>query len=211
MSDWLNEVIGEDLIAEYEGHYGTEDAVIWLRQKPRTIGELRSEEIDWLRWMAAKLSQDSDLDVRMWVACNPMTPQTVLWRLAEDEAPTSHGDIVFVDRLAITFFLEEGVSILPGNEDLCRVDVSPRDLDACRSSALATSCRECASGVECTPEEFLRREAFRGSHIFLRDGDQRVTSRHDGTGVGLASPASDYQYPLLNQRLAATSRSRWPR
>lgn len=53
MLDWLNDVIGEDLIAEYEGHYATEDAVIWLRQKPRTIGELRAEEIDWLRWMAA--------------------------------------------------------------------------------------------------------------------------------------------------------------
>jgi hypothetical protein len=53
MSDWLNDVIGENLIAEYEGHYFTEDAVVWLRQKPRTIGELRSEEIDWLRWMAA--------------------------------------------------------------------------------------------------------------------------------------------------------------
>jgi hypothetical protein len=100
MSDWLNDVIGEDLIAEYEGHYCTEDAVIWLRQKPRTIGELRAEEIDWLRWMAAntnnrdlleKLSQDSDPDVRMWVACNPMTPQTVLWRLAEDT-------VVFVRR-----------------------------------------------------------------------------------------------------------------
>jgi hypothetical protein len=32
MSDWLNEVIGGDLIAAYEGHYCTEDAVIWLRQ-----------------------------------------------------------------------------------------------------------------------------------------------------------------------------------
>jgi hypothetical protein len=100
MSDWLNEVIGEDLIAEYEGHYCTEDAVIWLRQKPRTIGELRCEEIDWLRWMAAntnnrdlleKLSQDFDSDVRMWVACNPLTSQTVLWRLAEDT-------VVFVRR-----------------------------------------------------------------------------------------------------------------
>src|ERR1700727_2297240 len=100
MSDWLNEVIGEDLIVVYEGHYCTEDAVIWLRQKPRTIGELRSEEIEWLRWMAAntnnrdlleKLSQDLDSDVRMWVACNPMTPQTVLWRLAEDT-------VVFVRR-----------------------------------------------------------------------------------------------------------------
>jgi hypothetical protein len=79
MSDWLNDVIGEDLIAEYEGHYCTEDAVSWLRQKPRTIGESRAEEIDWLRWVAAntnnrdlleKLSQDSDPDVRMWVACN---------------------------------------------------------------------------------------------------------------------------------------------
>jgi hypothetical protein len=100
MSEWLNEVIGEDLIVVYEGHYCTEDAVIWLRQKPRTIGELRSEEIDWLRWMAAntnnrdlleKLSQDSDPDVRMWVACNPRTPRLVLEKLAEDP-------IVFVRR-----------------------------------------------------------------------------------------------------------------
>jgi hypothetical protein len=100
MSDWLNEVIGEDLIAVYEGHYCTEDAVIWLRQKPRTIGELRSEEIEWLRWMAAntnnrdlleKLSQDFDSDVRMWVACNPLTSRLVLEKLAEDP-------IVFVRR-----------------------------------------------------------------------------------------------------------------
>src|ERR1700677_5201630 len=93
MSDWLNEVISEDLIAVYEGHYCTEDAVTWLRQKRRTIGELRSEEIDWLRWMAAntnnpdlleKLSQDFDTDVRMWVACNPVTPRLVLETLAED-------------------------------------------------------------------------------------------------------------------------------
>jgi hypothetical protein len=96
----LNEVIGEDVIVEYEGNYCTEDAVIWLRQKPRTIGELRSEEIDWLRWMAAntnsrdlleKLSQDSDPDVRMWVACNPLTSRLVLEKLAEDP-------IVFVRR-----------------------------------------------------------------------------------------------------------------
>jgi hypothetical protein len=100
MSDWLNELIGEDLIVIYEGLYCTEDAVIWLRQKPRTIGELRSEEIDWLRWMAAntnnrdlleKLSQDLDSDVRMWVACNPLTSRLVLEKLAEDP-------IVFVRR-----------------------------------------------------------------------------------------------------------------
>jgi hypothetical protein len=93
MSDWLSDVIGDDLIFVYEGHYFTEDAVLWLRQKPRTLGELRAKEIDWLRWMAAniqdqdlleKLSQDSDSDVRMWVACNPMTPKPVLRRLAED-------------------------------------------------------------------------------------------------------------------------------
>jgi hypothetical protein len=45
-----------------------------LREKPPTFGELRAEDIDWLRWMAAnihdqnllrKLSQDPDSDVRM--------------------------------------------------------------------------------------------------------------------------------------------------
>ena len=95
MSDWLSDVIGDDLIAVYEGLYFTEDAVLWLREKPRTFGELRAEEIDWLRWMAAniddqdllrKLSQDPDSDVRMWVACNPMTPEPVLRKLAEDPA-----------------------------------------------------------------------------------------------------------------------------
>ena len=100
MSDWLNDVIGNDLIAVYEGLYFTEDAVTWLREKPRTFGELRAEEIDWLRWMAAntddqdllrKLSQDPDFDVRMWVACNPMTPKPVLGKLAEDP-------VVFVRR-----------------------------------------------------------------------------------------------------------------
>jgi hypothetical protein len=82
MSDWLGDVIGADLIAVYEGLYFTEDALLWLREKPRTFGELRAEEIDWLRWMAAnvrdedileKLSEDPDTDVRMWVACNPVT------------------------------------------------------------------------------------------------------------------------------------------
>jgi hypothetical protein len=67
--------------------------VLWLRERPRTFGELRAEEIDWLRWMAAntddrhlleKLSEDPDIDVRMWVACNSMTPELVLGKLAED-------------------------------------------------------------------------------------------------------------------------------
>jgi hypothetical protein len=100
MSVWLSEVIGNDLIAVYEGLYFTEDALLWLREKPRTFVELRAEDIDWLRWMAAnvrdqdvleKLSQDPDTDVRMWVACNPMTPELVLGKLAEDP-------IVFVRR-----------------------------------------------------------------------------------------------------------------
>jgi hypothetical protein len=100
MSDWLSDVIGNDLIAVYEGLYFTEAALTWLREKPRTFGELRAKEIDWLRWMAAnvrdkdvlaKLSQDRDSDVRMWVACNPMTPELVLGKLAEDP-------IVFVRR-----------------------------------------------------------------------------------------------------------------
>jgi hypothetical protein len=37
------------------------------------------------------LAQDPDTDVRMWVACNPMTPEMVLERLAKDA-------IVFVRR-----------------------------------------------------------------------------------------------------------------
>jgi hypothetical protein len=100
MSDWLSDVIGNDLIAVYEGLYFTEDALVWLREKPLTFGELREEEIDWLRWMAAnvhdkdvlaKLSLDLDSDVGMWVACNPMTPELVLGKLAKDP-------IVFVRR-----------------------------------------------------------------------------------------------------------------
>jgi hypothetical protein len=100
MSDWLSDVIGNDLIAVYEGHFCTEDAARWLRERPRTFGELRAEEIDWLRWMAAtvqdkdlleKLAQDPDIDVRMWVACNPMTAEAVLGELAKDP-------IVFVRR-----------------------------------------------------------------------------------------------------------------
>jgi len=100
VSSWLNDVISKDLIAVYEGHYFTEDALLWLREKPRTFGELRTEEIDWLRWMAANiedkevlenLSQDPDTDVRMWVACNPLTPRLVLEKLADDP-------IVFIRR-----------------------------------------------------------------------------------------------------------------
>ena len=100
MSEWLSDVIGDDLIAVYEGLYCTEDALAWLREKPRTFGKLREEEIDWLRWMAAniddqdllrKLSQDPDSGVRMWMACNPMTPKPVLGKLAGDP-------VVFVRR-----------------------------------------------------------------------------------------------------------------
>lgn len=100
MLDWWDEVIGENLIAVYEGLYFTEDALLWLRERPRTFGEMRAQDIDWLRWMAAnvedqslleKLAQDLDTDVRMWVACNPMTPEVVLGRLAEDA-------VVFVRR-----------------------------------------------------------------------------------------------------------------
>ena len=43
MSDWLGDVISNELIAIYEGHYFTEDALVWLREKPRTFGELRAE------------------------------------------------------------------------------------------------------------------------------------------------------------------------
>src|SRR5260370_30682631 len=93
MSDWLSEVIGDDLIAIYEGLYFTEDALLWLRERPRTFGELRARDIDWLRWMAAnaddqdlleKLAQDPDTDVRMGVACNPTTSGLVLGSLGED-------------------------------------------------------------------------------------------------------------------------------
>lgn len=100
MSNWLGDVVSDKLIAIYEGHYFTEDALMWLREKPRTFGELRAEEIDWLRWMAANiqdkevlenLSQDPDTDVRMWVACNPVTPRLILEKLAEDP-------VVFVRR-----------------------------------------------------------------------------------------------------------------
>jgi hypothetical protein len=84
----------------YEGLDATEDALIWLREKARTFGELRAKDIDWLRWMAANiqdqgllenLSQDLDPDVRMWVACNPLTPKPVLGQLADDP-------VVFVRR-----------------------------------------------------------------------------------------------------------------
>ena len=100
MRDWLGDVISSDLIAVFEGLFFTEDALLWLREWPRTFGELRAQDIDWLRWMAANiddqdllenLAQDPDTDVRMWVACNPMTPELVLGRLAEDP-------IVFVRR-----------------------------------------------------------------------------------------------------------------
>jgi hypothetical protein len=100
MPDWLGEVVGDDLTAVYKGLFFTEDALVWMRERPRTFGELRAQNIDWLRWMAAnvddqnvleKLAQDLDTDVRMWVACNPMTPEVVLGRLAEDA-------IVFVRR-----------------------------------------------------------------------------------------------------------------
>jgi hypothetical protein len=95
MSDWLDEMIGADLITVYEGQDFTEDAVIWLREKPRTFRELRAEEIGWLRWMAlntanqnvlAKLAQDLDFDVRMRVACNPMAPAHILAKLADDSS-----------------------------------------------------------------------------------------------------------------------------
>jgi hypothetical protein len=95
MSDWLDEVIGEDLIAVYEGQDFTDGAVIWLREKSRTSRELRAEGIDWLRWMAlntpnqrvlANLALDMDFDVRMRVACNPMATASVLARLADDSS-----------------------------------------------------------------------------------------------------------------------------
>jgi hypothetical protein len=93
MTDWLRHTIGNDLIALYEGLPFTEDALLWLLEKPRTFGELRATEIDWFRWMAAKihdkeilekLSEDPDADVRMWVALNPVTPEGVLGKLGED-------------------------------------------------------------------------------------------------------------------------------
>ena len=46
MCDWLNEAIGEDLIAANQGQDFTAHAAIWLRERPRTFAELRAEEID---------------------------------------------------------------------------------------------------------------------------------------------------------------------
>ena len=100
MQDWLTKVVEDDVMYVFEGFDATEDALRWLRERPRTFGELRAEDIDWLRWMAAnirdrdlleKLSQDRDSDVRMWVACNPMTPEPALARLVSDP-------VVFVRR-----------------------------------------------------------------------------------------------------------------
>ena len=102
MPDWLNEVLGEDLIAVFDGQDFTEDAAAWLRESPRTFAELRAEAIDWLRWMAlntpdqnvlAQLAQDLDFDVRMGVACNPMAPAYVIAKLADDSS-------IFVRRVA---------------------------------------------------------------------------------------------------------------
>lgn len=64
MPDRLSDVIDNNLIDVYKGPDKTEGALIWLPEKPHT--------------------QDPDSDVRMWVACNPMTPKPVLGRLAED-------------------------------------------------------------------------------------------------------------------------------
>jgi hypothetical protein len=95
MSDWLDEVLGEDLIAVYDGQDFTEDAAAWLRESPRTFGELRTEEIDWLRWMALntpnqdvleKLAQNLDFDVRMRVACNSIAPEYILAELANNSS-----------------------------------------------------------------------------------------------------------------------------
>lgn len=100
MRDWLNDVIDDNLAVVYEGLDAARDALSWLREKPRTFGELRAEDIDWLRWMAAytsdpnpleRLSEDADSDVRMWVACNSMTPKPILVKLARDA-------VVFVRR-----------------------------------------------------------------------------------------------------------------
>ena len=71
MSDWLNKVIGNDLETVYEGLDATEDALKWLREKPRTFGELRAEDIDWLRWMAANIQDQGLLE-------NPKPPKR--WR-----------------------------------------------------------------------------------------------------------------------------------
>jgi hypothetical protein len=48
MSYWLSNLIGDGLITVYEDLHFTEDALIWQREKPRTLGELRAEEIDWI-------------------------------------------------------------------------------------------------------------------------------------------------------------------
>jgi hypothetical protein len=99
MSDWLSDVIGNDLIAIYEGLYFTEDALIWLGKSLAPLASC-AEEIDWLRWMAANI-----YDKMYWQSCHrigiamsacgwrvtPMTPELILGKLAEDP-------IVFVRR-----------------------------------------------------------------------------------------------------------------
>src|SRR5437868_14762251 len=42
-------VISGDLIAVYEGLFFTEDALLWLRERPRTFGELRARDIGLLQ------------------------------------------------------------------------------------------------------------------------------------------------------------------
>ena len=91
----LWDTVDEAVIENCASNRACEPGLTWLREKPRTFGELRAYNILWWLWLAThcshpavleKLAGDSDKYVRMRVAANLNTPSTVLEKLAGDSS-----------------------------------------------------------------------------------------------------------------------------
>jgi hypothetical protein len=79
MSDWLSDVIDDHFIAIYESHYFTEDAVVWLREKPRTLASCaQKRSIGCGGWLQTSMT---------WICCGSchriLILKTAVWAGSE--------------------------------------------------------------------------------------------------------------------------------
>ena len=98
--DWLDDVIGEDVIAACEAAGACEPGLTWAREQPRTFRQLREYKIFWMAWIAENIKMQEILValagypyayLRQAVAANPSTPSEILAALADDEERNVRG------------------------------------------------------------------------------------------------------------------------
>ena len=93
LNDFLAEIVDGSVIENCASNRACEPGLTWLREKPRTFGELRAKNDFWWLWLAnnvslpavlEKLAGDSDTYVRRSIAANPNTPVAVREKLRRE-------------------------------------------------------------------------------------------------------------------------------